>query len=67
MAQPLDQKWMRDPNFLGGHNKRVVDHHAPCFFQFVTDLEGHEESHSFDESQKLVIINATKMPYVNNR
>jgi len=58
---------MHDPSYIGSHNKKAVDRHGTCFFQFVTDLEGHNDTHSIDGSQILIVVDTTRMPYNNNR
>ena len=61
------EKWMRSLEFLGEHSLKVVKRHGTCFIQFVTDVNATGELFSADGSQKLIVIDPTKMPYKNNR
>ena len=61
--------WMRESKYLGSHNKKAVERHGTCLFQFVTNHTWFEErfSVSADGSQILIVLDKAKLPYYNNR
>ncbi|GFH53903.1 hypothetical protein CTEN210_10379 [Chaetoceros tenuissimus] len=61
------EQWMRSSNFLGDHSIKVVRRHGTCFFQFVTDVDHTGDLLSADGSQRLIVIDPSRMPYKNNR
>ncbi|GFH48583.1 hypothetical protein CTEN210_05059 [Chaetoceros tenuissimus] len=61
------EQWMRSSNFLGDHSIKVVRRHGTCFFQFVTDVDHTGDLLSAEGSQRLVVIDPSRMPYKSDR
>ena len=61
------EQWMRSSNFLGDHSIKVVRRHGTCFFQFVTDVDHTGDLLSSEGSQRLIVIDPSRMPYKSDR
>ena len=59
------EQWMRDPEYFGGHSKRSVELYNTCFFSFVGNSG--TDAYSIDNSQILIHVDSSKMPYKNDR
>lgn len=55
------EQWMRSSNFLGDHSINVVRRHGTCFFQFVTDVDHTGDLLSSDGSQRLIVIDPSRI------
>lgn len=66
---PSYEKWMKEKGFMRSHNRVVAKelNGTACFFQFVTNDGRRLGSTSADGSQALIVVDAERLPYENNR